>query len=136
MLKKLPTVLIFLLMVSVPGSFAQVFNPTNNTAYPVEFIEWIVNGEDKLPVMQSLLRSCAITFYLDNTVVSLGNTFYKANYTFFQDGSCEISIKTIIIRRTVLGQGTIELSGRDLALSLSMSMGGQNVNAIIKGKIK
>ena len=65
--------LIFSLAGSISGLFAQAFNPINGTAYLVEIIEWTSNGEDKLAVMQSLLRSCTITFNSGNTVVSFGS---------------------------------------------------------------
>ena len=132
------TVLIFSLSGSVPGLFAQAFNPENGTTYPVEFIEWTLNDDDKLPVMQSLLRSSTITFNSENTVMSFGNTLYTANYTLFPDGSCEAAIKALFIRRTVSGTGSIERSGRDFTLSLSMPLEkeGKDMLTVIKGNIK
>ena len=130
--------LLFSLVVSISGLCAQAFNPVNGTAYPVEFVEWALNGEDKLPVMQSLLQSSTIIFNSDNTVMTFGNALYTAVYTILSDGSCEVAIKALFIRRSVVGTGSIERSGRDFTLSISMSLGkeGENMFTVIKGNIK
>ena len=132
------SVLIFSLIGSVSILYAQTFNPVNGTTYPVEFIAWTLNGEDKLPTMQSLLRSSTITFNSDKTVLSIGNALYTATYTFFSDGRCEAAVKALLIRRTVAGTGSIERSGRGFTLSLSMPLekGGEDMAAVIKGAIK
>ena len=123
---------------SISGLYAQAFSFTEGTAYPVEFVEWTLNGEDKLPVMQSYLRSGTITFNPDNTVMSIGNALYTATYTFFPDGSCEAAVKALFIRRSVLGTGRIERSGRDFTLSVFMPLEkeGRGMFAMIKGNIK
>ena len=129
------TLLIFSLAGSFSGLFAQAFSPVNGTAYPVEIIEWTSNGEDKLAVMQSLLRSCTITFNSANAVVSFGNGINNATYTFFPDGSCESSVKALFIKRSVFGAGRIERSGRDFILYVSMQVETEDMATLIKGKI-
>ena len=132
------TTLIFSLIGSVSILYAQAFNPVNGTAYPVKFDAWTLNGEDKLPTMQSLLRSGTITFNSDKIVLSVGNALYTATYTIFSNGSCEAAVKALLIRRTVVGTGSIEHSGRNFTLSLSMPLekGGEDVFTVIKGAIK
>ena len=138
MIKIKPAILFFLLACSISGLRAQTFNPIDGRTYPVEFITWTINGDDKLPVMQSYLRSGAITFNPDNTVINFGNTLYKASYTFFSDGNCEVAIKALFIQRSVLGIGSIERSGRDFTLSLSMrsEAEAEDIITYIKGIIK
>lgn len=132
------TVFIFPLAVSISTLSAQALNPVNGTAYSVEFVEWIINGEDKLSSMQSNVRSSTITFNSDNVVVNFGNNLYKAAYTFFPNGSCEVAIKALFIQRTVSGSGRIERSGRDFTLYLSMrtEAGSEDIVTMIKGNIR
>jgi len=136
MTKIKPTPLIFLLALSVSGLGAQSFDPVNNTAYPFDLVEVTFNGVDRLAAMQSNVRSCAITFNADNTVMSVGNNLYTATYTFSPDGSCEIVMKALFIRRSVSASGTIERTGKDFTVSLSMQMRGRDVIAVMKGRIK
>ena len=131
------TILLFLLS-AISGLHAQAFSLLEGTAYPVEFVEWTLNGEDKLPVMQSYLRFNTITFNPGYTVMSVSNTLYTATYTILPDGICEVAIKAPFIRRSISGTGKIERSGRDFILSFSMPLGkkGEGMFTMIKGKIK
>ena len=133
-----PIILIFSFVSSISGLCAQVFSPIEGIAYPVEFVEWTLNGEDKLPVMQSYLHFNTITFNSDYAVMSVGNTLYTATYTILSDGSCEVAIKALFIRRSVSGTGRIERSERDFILSFSMPLGkeSEDMFTIIKRKIK
>ena len=133
-----PAILIFSFMSSISGLFAQAFSFTEGTAYPVEFVEWTLNGEDKLSVLQSNMRSSAITFNSDKTVMSIGSALYNATYTILTDGSCEVVIKALFIRRSVSGTGRIERSGRDFTffLSIPLENRGEDMYTVIKGIIK
>ena len=109
-----------------------------STAYPIEITEWTSNGEDKLPVMQSLLCSGSIIFNSDTIVVSFGNGINSAAFTFYPDGRCESSVKALFIRRSVRGTGRVECFGRIFTLYVSMreKPEGEDMAAIIKGNIK
>ena len=128
--------IIFLFTFLSSGLYAQGFNPVIGTAYPFEFIEWTLNGEDQLPRMQSLLRTCTITFNLNNTMVAFSNGMYNAAYTFLPDGNCEISMRALFIRRSFFGTGSVERTLRDFLLSISMDIEGKEMTTIIRGRIK
>jgi hypothetical protein len=115
--------------------YAQAFTPINGTAYPVEFTEWTLNGVDRLHEMESNLRSATITFNSNNTILNFRNALFNATYTFFPNGSCEFFVRVLFIRRTVLGTGRIERSGRDFTLFISLQEGGEDMVAVIKGSI-
>ena len=127
--------LIFLFVDSISGLRAQSFDPANGTAYPFRLAEVTINGKDRSAAMQSNVRSCTITFNQDNTVISVDNTRYNTTYTFSSDGACEIVFKAFFIRRSVPGSGTVERSGRDFTVSLSMQMRGRDMIAVMKGRI-
>lgn len=130
--------LVFSMALSISGLYAQAFNPVNGMAYPVEFTEWTVKGEDKLRTMQSQLRSCVITFNPDTAVMSFGGALFKAAYTFFPGGVCEVAVKTMFLQKTISGAGWIERLGRDFTISLSVrgEAGGDDIITTAKGIIK
>jgi len=136
MIKRKPLLLIFLLALSISALYAESFDPVNGTAYPFDLVEVTFNGVDRSAAMQSHVRSCAITFNADTTVMSVGNGLYNAVYTFTPDGTCEIVMKALFIRRSFSASSTIERSGRDFTITLSMQMKGRDVVAVMKGRIR
>ena len=137
MVKKL-AILILTFAGSVSRLNAQVFYPIDGIAYPIEFTEWILNGEDKIPVMQTYLRSGTIAFNSDNTIITIGNALYTATYTIFPNGSCEVAVKALFIRRLISGTGGIERTGNEFTLSLSVpdEKEGKDMFTLIKGYVK
>ena len=129
-------VIIFLFTFLSSRLYAQDFNPGIGAVYPFEFIEWTLNGENQLPKMESHLRTYTITFNSDSTVVIFSNSMYNAAYTFLPDGSCEISIRALFIRRNILGTGRVERTARDFLLSMFMNSEGKEMITVIRGRIK
>jgi len=127
------TMLIFSLTCSVAVLGAQTFTPLNGVTYPVEIVEWTINGEDRFPAMKSNLRTCTIIFNSDNTEVSFGSALYNATYIFFPNGSYDFSVRALFIRRSGSGMGRVERSGRELTLFVSMRAEREDVSAVIRG---
>ena len=117
------------------GLYAQGFNPEIGTAYPFEILEWTFNGEDQLPMMQSLLRTSTITFNPDTTIVVFSNVMYNATFTLLPDGNCEISVRALFVRRNISGTGRLERTARDFSLSVSINAEGEETTTAIRGRI-
>jgi len=128
-------ILLFTILISNSNLYSQEFNPINGTAYPFEFVTWTLNGADQLPKMQSNIRSSTITFNPNNTVVIFGGSTFTTNYTFFPNGNCEISIRTLFVRRNISGIGRIERAERNFILSLSMEVDGKEMITVLQGRM-
>ena len=131
------TIIVISLMSSITVLGAQTFNPMYGTTYPIEIFEWIINGEDKFPVMKSNLRTCTIVFNSDNTIVKSSNALHNTTYTFFSNGSFEFSVRALFIRQSGSGTGRIERTGRDFTIFLSITENeSEYMSAVIRGSIK
>ena len=132
-----PVILFLLLTSSIHGLYAQMFNPVNGAAYPVEFTEWTLNGDDKLYAMRPQLRSGIITCNSETTIVNFGGALYKAAYTFYTGDRCEVAVKTVFLQKSVFAIGRIERYGSDFSIFLSIPGGtaGKDIVTVARGKI-